>query len=314
MGLQDFLVELNDEIRILTSTDFSLDVVEARLLPSVDDPSLTFENFDAKSKAVKVIETCVLYVDIRRSTQLSLQHYPKTLSKLYSSFVRGAIRCADFYGGGVRNIIGDRIMVLFDPNGCFKNAVNTAILINTFAKYILNRHFKQNEVTCGIGIDHGKMLVTKTGTIKKGSERSEYRSLVWLGTPANVASKLTDIANKSIPRSVINIGKHYPFTNQWTWHEKEIEEFFEGLEMTYSQPIIARFKEPFVQSFFRSITYQTYKPILLTEAVYRGFVRECPDDPSIREKWWQGRKISVEGYDGMVYEGDIIFRFGRDLT
>ena len=313
MRLHNILDELNNEIRLLTSPEFTFDVTQARQLPGPDDPSLTFENFDRKSKSVKLIETCVLYVDIRKSTSLSFQHKPKTLAKLYSSFVRGIIKCAEYYNGRIRNIIGDRVMILFDPQDCFKNAVNTAILINTFASYILNRHFKYNEVSCGIGIDYGQMLVTKIGTVKRGSERSDYRSLVWLGTPANIASKLTDIANKKIPRTIVNVGKYYPLTNNWSWSEKEIDEFFEGLEMTYSQPIIARFKESFVQSFFKSVAYRTYRPILMTERVYLGFKRTCPEEQSIREKWWTKKYLNIEGYTGIAYDGNVIFTYGRKL-
>ncbi len=313
MALYDLLIELKEEIGALTSSDFSFDVTQARQLPTVEDSTLTFENFDRKSKGVKIIETCVLYIDIRKSSQLSLKHRPETLAKLYSSFDRGVIRCAEFYRGRVRNIIGDRVMVLFDPQGCFKDAINTAILLNTFTTYILNRHFKYDEVSCGIGIDHGRMLVTKIGTIKHGSERHDYRSLVWLGAPANIASKLTDIANKKIPRTVVQVGKYYPIINNWSWSEKEIDEFLDGMEMTYSQPIIARLKEPFVQSFFKSIAYRSYRPILMTDRVYQGFKNSYSEDESIKRRWWRRRYLRVEGYNGFAYDGDIIFTCGCNL-
>ena len=47
-------------------------------------------------------------------------------------------------------------------------------------EYIINRHFKANEVECGIGIDAGKMLATKTGLRRKGAEQANYKNLVWL--------------------------------------------------------------------------------------------------------------------------------------
>jgi hypothetical protein len=40
------------------------------------------------------------------------------------------------------------------------------------------------------------MLATKTGIRRHGEQQGNYRNLVWLGRPANVASKLTDLANK----------------------------------------------------------------------------------------------------------------------
>jgi hypothetical protein len=147
-------------------------------------------------QGAKLIETCVLYIDIRRSTELNFTHRPKTVAKLYTALVRAMTRIARFYHGHVRGIIGDRVMVIFDSTGCFTNAVHCAIAMNTVSQHIINTRFKANEVTCGIGIDFGTMLATKTGVRRHGDEQSNYRNLAWLGHPANFASKLTDLANK----------------------------------------------------------------------------------------------------------------------
>jgi class 3 adenylate cyclase len=40
------------------------------------------------TQGTKLIDTCVLYIDIRRSTDLNLSHKPVTVAKLYSAFVR----------------------------------------------------------------------------------------------------------------------------------------------------------------------------------------------------------------------------------
>jgi adenylate cyclase len=148
-------------------------------------------------QGAKLIETCVLYIDMRRSTDLNLAHKPQTVAKLYSAFVRAMTRTARYHGGHVRGIIGDRVMVLFDVQNCFENAVHCGVAMNTISQHIINKHFKANEVKFGIGIDYGRMLATKTGIRRHGSEQANYRNLVWLGRPANVASKLTDAANKS---------------------------------------------------------------------------------------------------------------------
>ena len=87
-------------------------------------------------------------------------------------------------------------MVLFDPAKCFENAVDTAKLMNSVCRYVINKNFAHNEVEFGIGIDYGRMLATKTGIRRHGNAQQSYRSLVWLGRPANIASKLTDNASK----------------------------------------------------------------------------------------------------------------------
>jgi adenylate cyclase len=193
--------EINDEISTILASDFAIEVAGTSTVPHSDDSAITFPNLDARLQRCKLVETAVLYIDIRRSTNLNLEHRPQTVAKLYSAFVRAITRCAAEYRGHVRGIIGDRVMVLFNPGTAFTDAVNAAILMNTICKGVLNKHFKQKEVTCGIGIDYGRMLATKTGVRRHGYERHNYRSLVWLGRPANVASKLTDLANKTTHHS-----------------------------------------------------------------------------------------------------------------
>src|SRR5690554_6696157 len=127
MSLETFLRTISDEIEKINSTSFNIEIIETVLVPRRDDRDITYENFDSKTKKVKVIETCVLYIDIRKSTSISLNHNPKTLSKLYSSFIRSMVKTARYYGGHVRNIVGDRVMVVFDAENCFTAAVNTAI-------------------------------------------------------------------------------------------------------------------------------------------------------------------------------------------
>lgn len=315
MDLRELLLDVNEETKTVVSPTFQLLIGNAAVLPSVGDGDVTFENFDDRTKRVKIVETCVLFVDLRQSTQLSMVYDPVTLSKLYSCFVRGVIRCAEFYTGKVRNIAGDRVMILFDPKDCFKNAVNTAILINTFSSFVLKRHFKNAFAGCGIGIDYGKMLATKVGTIKRGTETvsDEAKSLVWLGMPANVASKLADIASKSFSRAKVAVGYQDPLTNQLYWKDKELDEFFAGLEMTYSFPTIARFKEWNVFSFFKTISSYSYSPILMTKKVLEGFKSACPLDPSIGGNWWRPKQVSVSGYNGVAYEGAVYFKFGEEL-
>ena len=69
---------------------------------------------------MKLLETTVLYIDMRRSTELSFKHQKHTVAKLYSAFVRAMTRCASIFGGEVRGIVGDRL-VLFEPENCFAN-------------------------------------------------------------------------------------------------------------------------------------------------------------------------------------------------
>ena len=81
-----------------------------------------------------------------------------------------------------------------DRANCFTNAVNCAIAMNTVSEYIINKYFKANEVTCGIGIDAGKMLATKTGVRRHGVEQSNYRNSIWTKLSAQVLSNIWSVA------------------------------------------------------------------------------------------------------------------------
>lgn len=196
MSLKNLRDELSDDVSSILDSSFTIDITTTSTVPGPDDAAITFPNLDNSTQGAKLIETCVLYIDMRRSTVLSFSHRPQTVAKLYSAFVRAMTRTALYYGGHVRGIVGDRVMVLFDTADCFKNSVNCAVAMHTISEYIINHHFKANEVKFGIGIDYGRMLATKMGIRRHGREQGNYRNLAWLGRPANVASKLTDAANK----------------------------------------------------------------------------------------------------------------------
>ena len=197
MALKDFFQNIDDEVKTILDSDFEVIITETNFVPNFDDPNITYDNLDTNKKKCKRLESCVLYVDIRGSANISASKKPHTLAKMYSSFVRSMIACAKYYGGHVRNIIGDRVMVVFDKDNCFKNSIDTAVLMNSVCQNILNKRIKNFDFKCGIGVDYGKMLITKSGAIRQGSEKEFYRSLVWLGKPANTASRLTDLAFKT---------------------------------------------------------------------------------------------------------------------
>lgn len=201
MDLLTFLHEADATAAAVLSPEYTVDVVETEVVPTLDDPALTFGDPVEGVKRAKRLDTCVLYVDIRDSSRISAERRPHTLARMYSAFVTAMLDCVRQEGGHVRNIIGDRVMAVFDRPNCFVAAARTAALCNTVAHRVLApRVAALGEgfvFRCGIGIDHGTMLVTKAGKPRRAGEREFYRSLVWMGRPANVASKLTDLANKA---------------------------------------------------------------------------------------------------------------------
>ena len=188
--------------------------------------------------------------------------------------------------------------------------------MNSISKHILNKHIKALEFKCGIGIDYGKMLIAKAGALRKGAETEFYRSLVWLGRPANIASRLTDIANKSTDQYVNGVqeGYYYDSLKEWLWLDKTYDAFIDNLEPAHSQNI--RHKQPHFSSFFKTVLgpYTTsFPPILITEEVYKGLKKTAPDEQSMREGWWTERITKIPEYSGKVYGADVIYTAAQYL-
>lgn len=323
MPSKDFKQEISEEVATILASDFKIAVSETTTVPHASDGTITFPNLDAKRQGAKYINTAVLYIDIRRSTQLNIEHRPQTVAKLYSAFVRAMTKIATEHNGHVRGIIGDRIMVIFDRENCFVEAVECAITMNSTSQFILNQHFPHGEIACGIGIDAGRMLATKTGVRRKGAELASYRNLVWLGRPANVASKLTDLANK--PAETVELVKldvayqvpPSPFAynalsiqpQNWEWRKVYPRDFVQHLKMGLSYTLTHN-DPAFRHAIVGTETYtrrEKTAPILMTKVVWDGFRLAQPQDVSVKNGWFKSVKVDVPGYSGEVFGGDVIW-------
>jgi hypothetical protein len=322
MGMKDLREALIDETSIILGPNFTVDVTETTTVPHSNDGKITFPNLDTERQGCKLVHVCVLYIDMRRSTELSLKLKPKTVSKLYSAFVRAMTQCARHYQGHVRGIIGDRVMVLFDGDTSFANAVNCAILMNSTAKYVLNKHFKSDEVTFGIGIDAGRTLVAKTGIRKNGADLHNYKSLVWLGRPANIASKLTDRANKPgkmqdltklnviYDRGTILGGSNY--VGQWEWPHEFVKNLrdtgYPSYALTHNDPA---YRAVYVYDLPTETEART-PPILMSKLVWDGFRAAKPNDDSVTKGWFRAVDVEVPGLNSAVFGGDVIFTIFKE--
>lgn len=188
--------------------------------------------------------------------------------------------------------------------------------MNSVCKHILNKKIDSIEFSAGIGIDYGKMLITKSGVIRHGDEKEFYRSLVWLGQPANTASRLTDLANKKGSYSIqgLSQGIHYPLTNVWSWIDCTFEQFVSALEITYTRNLSHK-NEYFKTYILKDLGPYTYNnsPILMTKAVYDGFKKERPNADSIKNEWWSKQSLDVRDYVGDIYGGDVVLKVVEEI-
>src|SRR5690606_7866493 len=204
--MKSILNEIEADIVDIRAKNFQH--IATKLVPSRHDTVLTFER--GADKIGKEIETCVLYVDIRNSVELNRRHQTQTMGRIYTAFSKAMLKIARYHNGYVRNIIGDRVMIVFPQDNCYKNAVDCAISIYHISHYLINKVFAEVDFKCGIGIDYGNLKVIKVGLSRRGSEGFDNKNLVWVGYPANIASRLTDVANKTIDNSRVKV-KYYPY-------------------------------------------------------------------------------------------------------
>lgn len=307
MSRKDFFKNIETVIDDWKDTSFTF--ISKNDVPGLDDANLTYGNGEEK-KGIE-INTCVLFVDIRNSVQLTKDRQVRTMGKIYSVFAHCILLAAEEEGGYVRNIIGDRVMVVFPPDQCFTRAVFCAITINHITK-LINKKFDNFEFKCGIGIDYGRLSVMKVGIKKKGAENDDNKGLVWVGYPANFASRLTDCANKEFIDTIYKVdGEFYEyhyFKNPLLgrdsgYYRKTLEfspeEFAAKVYLSDYNHNLSLSSCKQVYSIEEEEKKYLYKSILISDKVYQEYAKSAPEAKDIKNCWWkkQTRKIRDIDFD-----------------
>jgi len=160
---------------------------ETTIVPDTDNAGLTFGN-----KGLTGI-FAFLFVDIRNSSTLHEKYGFANAAKIYQSFHDINVRIIEENDGSVRAFDGDRVMGVFVGDLKNSNAAKAALQIQWAIRNILNPQLG-TQITCGAGIDSGKILVAKIG---KGRNKNN-NDLVWIGKADNYASHLANEAKNSI--------------------------------------------------------------------------------------------------------------------
>lgn len=325
MLIKDVLIEINEDVKDIINLGFELTKVQSDYVPHPDDQGLSFES--GRVKRAKLIETCVLYADIRNSTLLSQEHSKEVMARLYSAFTSSMIYVAQHHGGIVRNIIGDRVMIVFPPKDCFTKAINTAISINTVASRIMDKHFKGFNFKVGIGIDYGEMKVIKAGITKQGKERATHKNLVWIGNAANIASKLTDVANKNMVKDIFKVTKQviklrrpdstgsiFPFgppsgiISQETI-EVSKDDFLTNLKINSNGDLIYGISRCFG---FEKVTNSVHsKPILISQRVWEEYSKLNSKD--IKDGHWEIQNVAIKEYTGQIWGANLVWTVSEEI-
>ena len=234
------------------------------------------------------------------------------MGQIYTAFTKGVLNAAREHDGYVRNIIGDRVMVVFPVSNCFVNAVNCAITINHISQ-IINEIFTSVDFQCGIGVDYGEMRVIKVGIERKGDENAENKGLVWVGKPANLASRLTDFAGKTVEDEFYNVtGEFYHYDslgipsllykprNGWFKDSRKLTAEQLANALYYSTNGL-NINIHNISSFEKKTESYKYNPILVSDKVYTEYIKQKSQD----SKYWKQETRGIKDITYKVWGADL---------
>lgn len=141
----------------------------------------------------RIPKVTAVFVDMKRSTELSADSSPKTSAFAYTYFVRAMVLIFERFGSNYIDIHGDGVFALFSGPQSEFCAIASAITARTQIERDIAVRFDKDtstdwELTAGIGIDQGTLLVRRLGL--RGAKQNE----VWAGKPVNMAAKLSSVA------------------------------------------------------------------------------------------------------------------------
>ncbi len=134
-----------------------------------------------------------VFADLKGSTALNSDNRPKEAAHAYTYFIKAMTVTLDRFGAKYIDIQGDGIFGLFGGSGSTFSAAAAAITMRTLSERVVAKLFDEAtsvdwELTVGVGVDYGTLLVRRLGL--RGTEENE----VWAGKPVNVAAKLSSVA------------------------------------------------------------------------------------------------------------------------
>jgi len=203
-----FVEDLTNKVRDYLSGDY--DITETRGIPTVDNVS--------HGKKAKKMNLCAFSIDLRKSSDLLVQHQKQTAGKIHKAFLAVASSVVLKYGGKIRSFQGDSILVFWPANlkSQINDAVKAAMAIKWLLRIKLSSLFeKYSKLDFGIGIDWGEVFIVRAGI----SRDSNNNDLVFIGKCVNFA---VAIANQAESPNHIEISSltYENLTDNWKYGEK----------------------------------------------------------------------------------------------
>lgn len=160
-------------------------VRDGQVVPDASDLKLS-------NDAVRFEKATVLYADLDQSTDLVEKKKWEFAGEVYKTFLYAASRLIRHHGGTIVSYDGDRVMGVFISNRQRNDAVSCALKINYAVKNYVQAEMEKRwtgdfKIRHVIGIDTSEIRAARTGV--RGDN-----DLVWIGTAANLAAKLTSLS------------------------------------------------------------------------------------------------------------------------
>ena len=133
-----------------------------------------------------------VFADLNRSTELVAACGARSAAVAYTYFLRAMTVILERFSARYVDIQGDGIFGLFSGSEAPFLAVASAITMRSQIERDVAVRFKRDtatnwNLTAGIGIDEGTLLVRRLGL--RGTKQNE----VWAGKPVNIAAKLSSL-------------------------------------------------------------------------------------------------------------------------
>lgn len=224
-----FESSLSDEINNIL--DYKLQIKHINHVPTKKDLTYSDDAF--------ILNTSVLFADIRASSVFADEHRKETTAKVINAFLNCATRIIKYNDGEIRSFNGDSILAIFEPTpqSC-ENAVlasfNLMWAVNTLLRPAIRRKRYSSTFDIGIGISSGDILCTKVGI--RGEDNHD---LIWPSTCTNLAAKMGNYAKRPsniiiCKNSWINLPPKLKFNKKPMWRP---------IEFTFAQKRISVYQQ-----------------------------------------------------------------------
>ncbi|MFW9995507.1 MAG: adenylate/guanylate cyclase domain-containing protein [Candidatus Odinarchaeota archaeon] len=197
-----------------------LTVRQARSIPNIPN--------DVGYKEVVVMDLAIVFADVRGYTKRIEGANPKVAARLMSIYVTEMAAAIRHHGGTIVSIEGDGIIGAFDDSGDENGptaAVRSVVTMNTLLEFVVNKRlsaFQQQPLSCGYGVDHGRLHITRAGIHGEGKNE-----LVFVGSPMTRAAKYQAKAQGNelyISKRVYDAIEEF-YRNNWGWSSTHTTEY-----------------------------------------------------------------------------------------